>query len=224
MPAPLIVVSGVGTGVGKTHASVALLTAWSQGRTIAGYKPVETGVNPVAVTEGDDAWHLEQASTFHVKHLSCAVRFRAPVSPHLAARLEGRTLDVRALLATITRLRAETDGVLVELPGGLFSPLTERLLNFDFALETAPTLCVLVAPDRLGVLSDVIAAVRAAPALDFAILINAADSTDASSGTNAAELRLIQPREVYGPLPRRPAAELSRHPDLAALLVRAGAA
>ena len=221
MPSPLIIVSGVGTGIGKTHVSVALVRAWSAFGRIAGFKPVETGADPSAVSPGDDAHSLERASTFHVKHSERALRFRAPLSPHLAARMERRTIDASALADTIRTLREDADGVLVELPGGLFSPLTDKLLNVDFARTLGAHLLVLVAPDRLGVLNDVLAAARAAPDFAPCIVLNTPEQSDASTGTNAAELAILQPHGVLGPLPRAERAELAAHPAIRALIARA---
>jgi len=57
MKAPLIVVTGTGTEIGKTHVAGALLLAWARvlaeagmgDATVVGLKPVESGVTGGAV-------------------------------------------------------------------------------------------------------------------------------------------------------------------------------
>src|SRR5437868_1090187 len=124
----LVIITGIGTEIGKTHVSEALLRALSGGRRVVGVKPVESGVG----TTGDaDAARLARVSTFHVKHRAYA--FGPAVSPHLAARRAGVDIDVWGLAADLRGLRSLADLTLVELPGGLFSPLSATESNADLA-------------------------------------------------------------------------------------------
>ena len=221
MTARLVVLTGTGTGIGKTHFGEALLRAAGQaGLRAAGLKPVESGVG-----EGTtDAARLAAASTFHVKHEGLA--FALPVSPHLAARAAGVALDLGPLVAWIGRVRAGADLVLVELPGGLFSPLVAPpdgalLVNADLAARLAPDAVALYAPDRLGVLHDVGAATRAAAGVPLRIdlvVLGAPEVPDASTGTNAGELRAIVAPPVLGPVPRGTPEELAEGPVIRAAL------
>ena len=203
--APLVAVSGTGTGIGKTFLSVAFVRAWaSRGLRVVGYKPIESGV---AVVTETDAHVLSAASTFHVKHLPL-IRLRAPVSPHLAAELEGVQVDLDAVADEIAALRFDADGVVVELPGGLFTPLTEHGLVIDLVALIRPTALILVAPDRLGCLHDILSALKAKSAHPQAapipthVLFNAPEKSDASTGTNAKELARFVKTEVFGPVER----------------------
>jgi dethiobiotin synthetase len=226
MRARLLVVSGTGTGIGKTHATAALLGAWARALSergvpqplVAGLKPVESGVRD----EGpSDVRTLEQASTFHVKRFPSPYLLKRPVSPHLAAEEEGRTIEADVITSYVDSVRKLTHGVAVELPGGLFSPLTPELTNADLALALQPDALLLVAPDRLGVLHDVAAATRAAAALGLAtsgILLVAPELPDASTGTNAGELAKLTRTPVVAVLPRAPVATLAERPDLTSWL------
>lgn len=201
MTATLLVVTGVGTGVGKTHLSEGLLRAAGATRRVVGYKPIESGVEP---GQGTDQDRLDGASTFHVKHPR--VELVAPISPHLALRREGRSLDLAPILAHVARLRADADLVVVELAGGAFTPLDDTRTNADLLAAFPDGRRVLVALDRLGVLHEVIATIRAlahepTPLPIDAIALHAAVDSDASTGTNADELQRLL-RIPVTPFPR----------------------
>jgi dethiobiotin synthetase len=217
---PLLVVTGTGTEIGKTHVSVALLLRWGCTARVVGAKPVETGVRPGEM--GEDLRRLTSASTFHVKQaLTQRYAFVRPVSPHLAARDEGATIDLDRIIADVNALRAPADGVLVELPGGLFSPLTVRRTNADLARALEPTATLLVAPDRLGVLHDVVATATAAASIGMrltGVVLVAPRNADASTGTNGDALRDVARLPLLGSLPRASERELSESDVVAAIL------
>jgi dethiobiotin synthetase len=218
--APLLLVTGTGTEIGKTHLSVALLHRWGRDVQVVGAKPVETGVP--AGNAGEDLQRLTVASSFHVKHqLAQRYAFLRPVSPHLAARDEGVSIDLRRIVADVNALRRLAAGVLVELPGGLFSPLTGKRTNADLARALDATATLLVAPDRLGVLHDVIAATTAAESVGVrltGIVLVAPREPDASTGTNAAALREVAGLPLLASVPRASELELADSAELAAIL------
>ncbi|MEO8798172.1 MAG: dethiobiotin synthase, partial [Polyangiaceae bacterium] len=191
----ILVVTGTGTEIGKTHLGVSILERAGRTAAVLGYKPIESGCGLNAPTS--DHALLAAASTFHVKHPP-EYLFGAPISPHLAARLEGRRIDLDLIVERVAHLATQVEGLLVELAGGLFSPLNEASLNVQLLVKLQHSLpaskAVLVVPDRLGVLHDVGSTVRAAKGegarLD-AILLAMPASPDASTGTNAAELALL---------------------------------
>jgi dethiobiotin synthetase len=202
---PLVVVAGTGTEIGKTHVAAALLRAWGDARRVIGYKPIETGVPPGPAQPGSDAWKLERASTFHVKQPLARQTFLEPISPHLAARHAGSAIDLAAIVAQTKSLRLETEGTLVELAGGLFSPLGPMLTNADLAAALEPTHLILIAPDRLGVLHDVGATLRAATAIGVrlgGVVLSAPTVSDASTGTNGLELQGVWGAAILSEFPR----------------------
>jgi dethiobiotin synthetase len=194
-----IVVTGTGTAIGKTFVSCALLgLARSHGHPCLGLKPVESG----AADAMSDAGQLSRACGVSVQSL---YSLRDPLSPHLAAEREGVTIEVgdaRHWIRTHeAQLReaasaARRDAIsVVELAGGLFSPLTLTTTNLDLVAALDPCNFVLVAPDRLGVLHDVGAAVRAAQSAHRApdcIVLNPL-APDHSTPFNARELQRLFP-------------------------------
>ena len=227
MSTPLLVVSGTGTEIGKTHVAGALLQTWARALRRAGHeepqvlglKPVESGV----VGElGPDGALLEQLSTFHVKRFPPPYLLARAVSPHLAAREEGRVVELPRICAYVEDARAaELHGLVVELAGGLFSPLAPELANADVALELDADGLLLVAPDRLGVLHDLGATTRAAAAMGLPVLgivLVAPSEADLSTGSNAAEVSLVTEVPVLAVVPRGTIAELALREDLAAIV------
>jgi dethiobiotin synthetase len=191
MPSPLIVFTGTGTGIGKTFLAVATVKSWArQGAEVVGYKPIESGVVNIEETDGH---LLDLASTFHVKPSLPMVRLKAPKSPHVAAREEGVNIPLGSIADAIADARYRHPATLVvEMPGGLFSPITEDELAVAFVERLRPTAVVLVAPDRLGVMHEVLATTEAALSRGVEIthvVLSPVRDTDASSGSNARELR-----------------------------------
>ena len=185
-----VVILGTGTDVGKTYVTACLARSLrARGcSSVLALKPIESGVES-GVT-GDAG--VIAAAAAHPAALS-PWRFRAAVSPHLAAREEGVRLDLGEVAGWVRseeeRLRSEV--ALVELAGGAFSPLGVSATNVDLALALEPALWLLVAPDSLGVLHDVTATLRALPRKPDAVLLSAARAPDQSSGRNAAELQRL---------------------------------
>jgi dethiobiotin synthetase len=206
MPGKLIVLSGTGTEIGKTHIAEALLLGWrALGIRAVGLKPVESGVDGSAPSDNE---RLAAASAFHVKP---PYVLRLPVAPHLAARHGGVRLEPLAIASNISEARTQAPITLLELPGGLFSPLTDDVLNAEFAASLAPDATLLVAPDRLGVLHDVLATLRAATTVPlplYGIVLSTPARPDLSTGTNAAELRARATIPLLAVADRRTPAEL----------------
>lgn len=178
---------GTSTGVGKTTLACALLTAAADPQ-LASWKPIETGGT-------DDADALRRAGT---RHHPTVVSLRTPVSPHLAARLEGRRIDPRQVAE-----QAPSAPWLVETAGGLFTPLDdEGRTNLDLVLALQPDQIWLVARNRLGVLHDVLSTLRAARAercLVTQVVLHTFGPVDDSTPTNLAELRRLLDVPVLEP-------------------------
>jgi len=178
-----IFLTGTDTGVGKTVVTACLAQALRAHGTVLAVKPVASGV-PVG-TAGDDA-ALLGAAAGHAP--LCLAAFEAPVSPHRAARIEGRALPP-TLLADVRGLAA--DHVLVEGVGGWRVPLGDGVWTADLA-RTCDAVLV-VAADRLGVLSHTLLtvdAVRQAGLPVAGVVLNrGAAPADASRPFNLDDLR-----------------------------------
>ncbi len=195
------IVLGTGTGVGKSYVAAALVRILAEsGHAVAGLKPVETGCGTSADGQpcGGDAALLEQASA-RVKHPRPhpLYAFREPIAPSLAAHHEGQEIDVNAIASWVDRVRcqsSELPALVIETAGGVLSPLGAGTTNFELARALGNARWVLVAPDRLGVLHDVTSTLHALRALGRSpdvLVLSAPPTPDASTGSNAAELRRL---------------------------------
>lgn len=144
-------VSGIDTDIGKTVATGVLAKQLlQQGKSVITQKPVQTGCRDIAE---DIAIHrkimgisMQEADK---QKLTMPEIFSYPASPHLAARLDGRALDLDKICTATQELAAQYEIVLVEGAGGLMVPLTEDLLTIDYIQQQAYPV-VLVTSGRLG--------------------------------------------------------------------------
>lgn len=157
-------VTATGTGIGKTFVTAALaVQVAAQGRTVRLCKPVLSGFDP-ADEQGDAAVLLRaqglEASSQAFDNIS-PWRFRAPLSPDMAAAREGCRIDFNRLVEHCREAVAgPQDVVLIEGIGGAFVPLGADHLVADWiAALKVPVL--LVTGSSLGTLSHTIAAVEA---------------------------------------------------------------
>lgn len=182
-------VTGSDTGVGKTFVACALAARLrARGWRVAVMKPVETGVegNP------EDALRLRAAAGDPAPLADvCPHRFRAPLAPAVAARLEGVPVDVDGLAALVRRRAREADVLLVEGAGGLLVPLDARETWLDFVTRLEMPL-LLVGANRLGTINHCALTARVASAAGAIVrgfvLSQPAPTTDASAATNADEI------------------------------------
>jgi dethiobiotin synthetase len=145
VPAQVLVVSGTGTGVGKTvvTAAIAALAAGQGRRRVAAVKPAQTG-EPAGPT-GDLQVIRRLSGVTRTRELA---RFPDPLSPEAAARAAGRPpLDLSAAAVLIKELQLEADLVLVEGAGGLlvrYDPAGGTIADLA-AMLGAPVLVVTTA-------------------------------------------------------------------------------
>ncbi|BBX70442.1 dethiobiotin synthase [Mycolicibacterium psychrotolerans] len=138
----VLVVTGTGTGVGKTVATAALAChARLAGRDVAVCKPVQTGI-----VDGDDDL-VEIGRLAGVDALYPGWRYPEPLAPLAAAQRAGAALPTRAELIELVR-RADAPGrlTLVEGAGGLLVELGEDGVTLrDLAADLAAPVLIVVA-------------------------------------------------------------------------------
>lgn len=185
-------VTSTGTSVGKTWVSRALLLGLrARGVKVAGLKPIETGCAP----SPRDALALADASgRATLAHSSRWYRAELPAAPYAVELETGFPApQIDALVDEISVIAASHEAVLVEGAGGLLVPLDRQRTMADLALALGLPL-LLVAEDRLGVLSHVLTAAESAAQRGLpitAVIMNQAlaiDPDDVSIRTNRSIL------------------------------------
>jgi dethiobiotin synthetase len=213
----VVLVTGTGTGVGKTVVTAALAAlVRARGSTVAVVKPAQTGLGPDEPGDVDDVRRLagDEVGTHEL------VRLRDPLSPEAAARREGRSLPPVAAHARAVRdLTSSTDVVLVEGAGGLLVRLDSRggtLADLGTALRYTGTSCgvVLVAAAGLGTLSAAALTAEALAARSVPLLGVVVGAWPAEPGLAETENLTDLPRVTGAPL-------WGRIPDGAGRLPRA---
>jgi dethiobiotin synthetase len=187
-----LLVTSTGTAAGKTFVSRAITRALVQrGKRVAAIKPIETGCDPapldaLALACAARCAELSQAAAFY--------RAKLPLAPYAIELSTGQAApDVAAIAAHARELSSSFDCLLVEAAGGLLVPLDRSSSMADLALALAYPL-LLVAPDRLGVLSHALTACESARARALpiaAIVLTQLEATpsEPSGRTNALILR-----------------------------------
>lgn len=138
-----VVVTGTDTGIGKTVFAAGLAAAMDA----VYWKPVQAGIDPVSDTD--------IATRMGARALPEAYSLTTPASPHLAARIDGVTIDPARLA-----LPQIDERLVVEGAGGVLVPLSETLLYADmFALWGAPL--ILCARTGLGTINHSLLSIEA---------------------------------------------------------------
>lgn len=130
-------VSGIDTDAGKTIAAGWLAGRFlREGRNVVTAKLVQTGSDDLSP---DILTHRRLMGKgllpADIDGRTMPETFRYPASPHLAAELEGRTVDFAKIERALMSLEAQYETVLVEGAGGLMVPLTRELLTIDYVAE-----------------------------------------------------------------------------------------
>ena len=198
MNIPGIFVTGTDTEVGKTWVSTALVAGLRRrGRRVAVMKPIASGATPTAAgLRNDDALELMAAAAGSEQSYPDSYTqvnpycFEPPISPHLAAREAGVSIDIEKVRAIAAATASRFDCLVVEGAGGWRAPLgpTQSIANLAMAIGL-PVL--LVVGLRLGCLNHAVLSLESirASGLPFAGWVaNSIDPTMQRREDNLATL------------------------------------
>jgi len=152
-------ITGTDTDVGKTVASAALLHRYRELTELRYWKPIQTGVERDGLHSND---------TVEVQRLSLCgdkgvreegIRLQDPVSPHLAAKWSGITIDLRQLIEWTDSANRE-DRWIVEGAGGVLVPVNDRETMADLMLMLCVPM-VVVARSSLGTINHTLLTLEA---------------------------------------------------------------
>lgn len=149
-------VTGTDTDVGKTVAAACLVKALSADY----WKPVQSGTD-----EGDDSDEVRRLTGMPAARIHpCSYRFKAPLAPDQAARLEGVKIDPHHLVAPVT-----DRFLVVEGAGGLLVPLHNGFFMIDLIVRLGLPV-VLVGRSGLGTINHCLLSLEALRSRDIPVL------------------------------------------------------
>jgi dethiobiotin synthetase len=150
-------VSGIHTDAGKSYC-----TGWyakqlmNEGKRVITQKFIQTG--NVGMSE-DIEVHRKIMGTGYLKedldHVTAPIIFTHPCSPQLAARLDGREIDLTIVDHVADQLNREFDIVLIEGAGGLMVPITDEFMTIDY-VSTRQLPLIMVVNSTLGSINHAI--------------------------------------------------------------------
>lgn len=185
-------VTATGTDTGKTFVTCAM--AWQlrqQGKRVSTLKPIASGVDESNIS-ASDAGQLLAATGKPLSALDevCPWRFRAPLSPDMAATLEGKRFRFDELVAFCNQ-PVEADIQFIEGVGGVMSPVSADKTMLDWIKALAIPV-VLVTGSYVGTISHTLTALqtlqlRALPI--HAIILNESAGSAAGMEQTLASLK-----------------------------------
>jgi len=167
----VIFVTGIDTGIGKTYVTGLMARFLVQkGFSVITQKLVQTGCTGISE---DIILHRKimgiELTPYDKEGLTCPCVLSFPSSPHLAARLENKKVDIERIQEATSILENKYDYVLLEGIGGVFVPLNESVTVLDFLVERKYPVVVITSP-RLGSINHTLLTMEALARRNIAIL------------------------------------------------------
>lgn len=149
------VIAGTDTNVGKTVFSAALAGALGAFY----WKPVQAGLD-----DETDSQIVSRLSGLAPEKISAeAYRLKTPASPHVAARIDGKTIAIDRLALP------SREPLIVETAGGLMTPLTEELSTIELLAHWRLPV-ILCARTSLGTINHSLLSLEALRLRDIPVL------------------------------------------------------
>lgn len=158
----IIFVSGIDTDAGKSFATGYIARRlMEKGHKVITQKFIQTGCD--GYSEDIDT-HRRIMGIGKLPedtgHLTAPVIFSYPASAQLAARIDGRDIDLSIIDKATEQLAKNHDVVLIEGAGGLMVPITDEFFAIDYA-ATRHIPVALVTNSRLGSINHTILSLEA---------------------------------------------------------------
>lgn len=196
-------ITGTDTAAGKTYAARLLVEALRlRGLRVAVMKPVAAGIDADGMNE--DVRLLMSASNVAAPpQLVNPYCFAPAIAPHLAARLEGVSMQLEVIEQAYAQLAAQADAVIVEGAGGFLVPFNDACGMDAIPLHLGLPV-IMVVGLRLGCLNHALLtaeAIRARGLILAGWIANRIDPHMAAAADNLASLRSILHAPCLGEIP-----------------------
>ncbi len=180
-----IFLTATGIDVGKTYIAAALIRHLRQmGHQVDAIKPIASGYDPAQAAASDPGILLAALglpfSPEEVDRIS-PWRFRSPFSPDLAARREGRRIDVDQVVAFCqSAVEHRREILLIDGVGGIMEPLDEHRTILDVMMALRLPL-ILVTGSYAGAISHTLTALDSLFRRDMNVLATIVSETSGSA-------------------------------------------
>ena len=179
-----IFITATGPDVGRTLVVASLIRHFRQsGRSVEAIKPIVGGYDPAQAAASETGMLVSALGLPFTPESIDRIspwRFRAAMSPDLAARQEGRTIDVDGVIAYCqSAIEKRRDILLIDGVGGLMVPLDETRTILDVMMALHLPL-VLVAGSYPGTISHTLTALDSLFRRDIDVLATIVNQTPGS--------------------------------------------
>jgi len=218
-------VTGTDTEIGKTLISSAILHKLVQtGVRACGMKPIAAGAEERdGVLYNEDAAMLRAAGNVNLpQHITTPFMLREPCAPHIAAALEGVTIEPVPILAAYAEILGASDATVVEGVGGFCVPFSDDFDSAGLAVQLNLPV-IMVVGMRLGCISHALLTAEAIISRGLVLagwVANLVDPDMRFVDDNISALEQRMPAPLLGRVPRldKPsAAEAAAFIELAGL-------
>ena len=195
-----IFITGTGTEIGKTVIAGGLAASLKQaGMNVGVMKPISTG-------DRADAQFLKHAAQVDDELSSInPIYLRHPLAPSVAARMEGKDIDVSCVETAFAELQQKYDFVIVEGVGGIAVPIRDDFLVVHL-IKRLQLPILIVAQVGLGTLNHTLLTVAYARQFELqiaGIVLNGlcAETAGLAEATNPVEIENLTGVSVIGVVP-----------------------
>lgn len=197
----VLVVTGTGTGVGKTVVTAAVAALAATRGSVAVVKPAQTGVGPDEAGDLNEVCRLAGVTDLHEHG-----RFPDPLAPAAAARAAGRPpVDLADSARRIRELAESHALVVVEGAGGLLVRFDEDGATVADLARLADAEVLVVAQPDLGTLNHTALTLEALAhrglRLAGLVLGSWPDAPDLACRSNVRDLEMLAARPLAGVMP-----------------------
>jgi dethiobiotin synthetase len=200
-------VTGTDTEIGKTLVSSAILHKLVQtGVRACGMKPIAAGAE-----ERDGELHNEDAAMLRAagnvnlpQRITTPFMLREPCAPHIAAALEGVTIEPVTILTAYAEILGASDATVVEGVGGFWVPFSDDFDSAGLAVQLNLPV-VLVVGMRLGCISHALLTAEAIISRGLVLagwVANLVDPDMRFVDENISALEQRMPAPLLGRVPR----------------------
>lgn len=185
-----IFITASGTDIGKTFVTCLLIRQLrAKGKSVRALKPLMTGYTDETAPESDTAYLLEALGLPMTAQNIADVtpwRFAAALSPNMAAKREGRPIDLKEVVAFCNAARnGAEDYLLIEGVGGVMVPLDDTYTVREWIMFLQMP-ALLVTGSYLGSISHTLTALEALQSKGIPVA-GIVVSESAGSGVSLAE-------------------------------------